>query len=127
MGGVLFSLEEMSSFFPPKTMIRAFFCALVSSVTLQLIDPYRGKRVLYQVTMTRDWDFHEIFYFIILGVFGGLSGAIFIRANSYVQKFLQSFTNRIGPVKFVLLISFITSLIGFLNAFTRYLFLLIYS
>lgn len=121
MGGVLFSLEEMSSFFPPKTMIRAFFCALVSTVTLQLIDPYRGKRVLYQVTVTRDWDFHEIIYFIVLGIFGGLSGAFFIRANSQAQHFLNSnYISRIGPIRFVVIISFFTSLVGFLNTFTRY-------
>jgi chloride channel 3/4/5 len=120
MGGVLFSLEGMSSFFPPKTMIRAFFCALVSSVTLQLIDPYRGKRVLYQVTLTRDWNFHEIFYFVILGIFGGLSGAFFIRANSQVQQFLKSnIISRISPIKFVVFLTFITSLLGFLNTFTR--------
>ena len=29
VGGVLFSLEEVSSFFPPKTMWRSFFCAIV--------------------------------------------------------------------------------------------------
>lgn len=97
-------------------MIRAFFCALVSLVTLQLIDPYRGKRVLYQVTVTRDWDFHEIIYFIILGTFGGLSGAFFIRANSKAQQYIVSLMD---PIKCVVIITFITSLIGYLNTFTR--------
>jgi chloride channel 3/4/5 len=30
IGGVLFSLEEASFYFPPKTLWRSFFCALVA-------------------------------------------------------------------------------------------------
>ncbi len=36
IGGVLFSQEELSSFFPTDTMIRSFYCALVSCVVLQV-------------------------------------------------------------------------------------------
>jgi chloride channel 3/4/5 len=35
VGGVLFSLEEVSSYFPPKTMWRAFWCAIVAVLTMQ--------------------------------------------------------------------------------------------
>jgi chloride channel 3/4/5 len=31
IGGVLFSLEEVSYFFPPKTLFRTFFCCIVST------------------------------------------------------------------------------------------------
>lgn len=31
IGGVLFSLEEVSYYFPPKTLFRTFFCCIVSS------------------------------------------------------------------------------------------------
>ena len=34
VGGVLFSLEEMSTHFPLKTMWRSYFCALVATATL---------------------------------------------------------------------------------------------
>ena len=34
IGGVLFSLEEMSSYFPLKTMWRSYFCALVATAVL---------------------------------------------------------------------------------------------
>jgi chloride channel 3/4/5 len=37
MGGVLFSLEEVSMYFPPKTMWRSFYCALIGSVSLKLL------------------------------------------------------------------------------------------
>ncbi|KAG0309658.1 hypothetical protein BGZ98_009978 [Dissophora globulifera] len=35
IGGVLFSLEEVSYYFPSKTMWRTYFCALVSAVVLK--------------------------------------------------------------------------------------------
>ncbi|KAJ1565865.1 hypothetical protein HK096_008331, partial [Nowakowskiella sp. JEL0078] len=35
IGGVLFSLEEVSYYFPLKTLWRTFFCALIAAVTLK--------------------------------------------------------------------------------------------
>lgn len=42
IGGVLFSLEEVSYYFPLKTLWRSFFCALVAAFVLRLINPF-GK------------------------------------------------------------------------------------
>lgn len=36
IGGVLFSLEEASYYFPGKTMWRSFFCALTAAITLKV-------------------------------------------------------------------------------------------
>ncbi|CAG8445792.1 5586_t:CDS:10 [Diversispora eburnea] len=61
IGGVLFSLEEVSYYFPSKTMVRSFFCAIVAAVTLKLLDPFgTGKTVLFQVTYDKDWHLFEI-------------------------------------------------------------------
>jgi len=71
IGGVLFSIEEMSPSFNIKTMWRSFLCALVATVTLSAMNPFRtGKLVLFQVTYNRDWHFFEIIFFVILGIFG---------------------------------------------------------
>merc|ERR1719444_722557 len=40
LGGVLFSLEEVSSFFPPRTLIRAFTAAVSAAVMLSV---YKSK------------------------------------------------------------------------------------
>jgi chloride channel 3/4/5 len=40
IGGVLFSLEEVSYFFPPKVMWKSFFCALIAAVTLKFLNPF---------------------------------------------------------------------------------------
>jgi chloride channel 3/4/5 len=39
IGGVLFSLEEVSYYFAPKTMWRAFFCAVTAAMTLKVYSP----------------------------------------------------------------------------------------
>ena len=76
IGGVLFALEEMTLNFPIKTMWRSFFCALVATVTLSAMNPYRtGKLVLFQVHFDRDWHFFELGFFILIGVFGVSSGS----------------------------------------------------
>ena len=38
IGGVLFSLEEVSYYFAPKTMWRSFFCAVTAAMTLKVCD-----------------------------------------------------------------------------------------
>jgi chloride channel 3/4/5 len=88
IGGVLFSLEEVSYFFPPKVMWRSFFCAMIAAVTLKFLNPFgelvnllndtilnisflgTGKIVLFQVTYDQDWHAWELFCFLLLGVFG---------------------------------------------------------
>ena len=40
IGGVLFSLEEISYYFPLKTLWRSFLCALAATFTLKLVNPF---------------------------------------------------------------------------------------
>ncbi|RAL63988.1 hypothetical protein DID88_003176 [Monilinia fructigena] len=79
IGGVLFSLEEMSSYFPLKTMWRSYFCALVATAVLAAMNPFRtGQLVMFQVHYDREWHFFEVLFYIVLGIFGGLYGAFMI-------------------------------------------------
>ncbi|KAK6852422.1 chloride channel protein [Apiospora arundinis] len=58
IGGVLFSLEEMSSYFPLKTLWRSYFCALVATAVLAAMNPFRtGQLVMFQVHYDRSWHF----------------------------------------------------------------------
>jgi chloride channel 3/4/5 len=71
IGGVLFSLEEVSYYFPYKTLWRSFFCAMVAAVTLQMLNPFRTNQlVLFQVEYDRPWHGFELFGFIFLGILG---------------------------------------------------------
>ncbi|CAG8497699.1 7067_t:CDS:10 [Funneliformis mosseae] len=119
IGGVLFSFEEMSSNFPMKTLWRSFFCALVATVVLQGMNPFRtGKLVMFHVTYDREWHFFEIIFFIILGVFGGLYGALVIKYNIKVQHFRKKYLRGYGVAEASAL-AFITALIGYFNIFMK--------
>ena len=46
IGGVLFSLEEVSYYFPPKVMWRSFWCATVAAITLKSLDPFGNGSIV---------------------------------------------------------------------------------
>ncbi|KAF5325699.1 hypothetical protein D9611_000355 [Ephemerocybe angulata] len=119
IGGVLFSIEEMSHTFSIKTMWRSFLCALVATFTLAAMNPFRtGKLVLFQVTYDRDWHFFEIFFFVILGIFGGLYGAFVVKFNLQVAAFRRNHLANHGVAEAVTL-AIITAMIGYFNRFLR--------
>lgn len=121
IGGTLFSLEEVSYFFPPKVMWRSFFCAMVAAITLKMLDPFgTGKLVLFQVTYDKDWYVYELFPFILLGIFGGIYGAYFSKLNYAWSKNIRNGTwLRSHPMTEVILITSITTLFCFVNPYTR--------
>ncbi|CAB1428764.1 unnamed protein product [Pleuronectes platessa] len=120
IGGVLFSLEEVSYYFPLKTLWRSFFAALVAAFTLRSINPFGNSRlVLFYVEFHAPWHLLELGPFILLGIFGGVWGALFIRAN--IAWCRRRKTTRLGhyPVTEVLVVTAITALIAFPNSYTR--------
>ncbi|KJA27826.1 hypothetical protein HYPSUDRAFT_34980 [Hypholoma sublateritium FD-334 SS-4] len=119
IGGVLFSIEEMSHTFSIRTMWRSVFCALVATFTLSAMNPFRtGKLVLFQVTYDRDWHFFEIIFFVILGIFGGLYGAFVIKFNLQVAAFRRNHLANHGVAEAVTLAT-LTAIIGYFNRFLR--------
>lgn len=68
VGGVMFSLEEVSYYFPLKTLWRSFFCALVGAFVVQSINPFGNQHtVLYYVDYDTPWMFFELIPFLFLG------------------------------------------------------------
>ncbi|KAG0360740.1 chloride channel [Gamsiella multidivaricata] len=119
IGGVLFSFEEMSNHFPAKTMWRSFFCALVATATLQTMNPYRtGKLVMFQVSYDRDWHFFEIIFFVLLGTFGGLYGAMIIKYNLKVQQVRKRYLADYGVIEAASL-AFLTCTFAYWNIFMK--------
>lgn len=120
IGGVLFSLEEVSYYFGYKTLWRSFFCAMVAAVTLQIINPLRTHQlVLFQVTYDRPWHAFEIFWFVLIGILGGLFGALFIRLNLRLNKWRKSDQMRDWRFVEVLAVAGFSALVGFHNLFSR--------
>jgi chloride channel 3/4/5 len=120
IGGVLFSLEEVSYYFPMKTLWRSFLCAMVAAISLQLMNPFRsGKLVLFQVTYNRDWHAFELPFFVLLGAIGGLFGAFFIRMNLKVVAFRKTTWLKNYQVQEVLVVTFVTALVGYSILFLK--------
>lgn len=71
IGGVLFSLEEVSYYFPLKTLWRSFFCALIAAFILRSINPFGNEHtVLFFVEYHKPWIFFELVPFVALGIMG---------------------------------------------------------
>lgn len=71
IGGVLFSLEEVSYYFPLKTMWRSFFCAMVGAFVVRMINPYgNGHDVQFSIDYKAPWSSFELIPFILLGILG---------------------------------------------------------
>ncbi|CAK7267127.1 chloride channel [Sporothrix epigloea] len=124
IGGVLFSLETLSYYFPDKTMWQSFVCAMTAAFVLQALDPFRsGKLVLYQVKYTTGWHAFEIVPFVLLGVLGGLYGGLFIKANMWIARWKK---DRVAnhawlpsPVIQVVAVALLTALINYPNLYMR--------
>lgn len=119
IGGVLFSLEEMSNYFPLKTLWRSYFCALVATAVLAAMNPFRtGQLVMFQVSYDRDWHFFETVFYVILGIFGGLYGAFVMKWNLRYQAFRKKYLSQHAVLEATLL-ALATGIICYPNVFLR--------
>ncbi|KAI1393828.1 chloride channel [Hypoxylon trugodes] len=120
IGGVLFSLEQLSYYFPDKTMWQSFVCAMTAAVVLQAFDPFRsGKLVLYQVKFSTGWHGFEVIPFALLGILGGIYGGLFIKANMRVAQWKKSASWLPGPLTQVIIVALLTALINYPNFYMR--------
>ncbi|KAI8372538.1 chloride channel [Choanephora cucurbitarum] len=120
IGGVLFSLEEVSYYFPMKTMIRSYCCAMVAAVVLKIMDPFgTGKIVLFQVSYDKDYHLFELVPLIICGAFAGFFGAFVTYFNIKYQHMRKSTFIGKYPICEVLCIMLVTALVSFWNPFSR--------
>ncbi|XP_069193313.1 H(+)/Cl(-) exchange transporter 5 isoform X7 [Procambarus clarkii] len=120
IGGVLFSLEEASYYFPLKTLWRSFFAALVAAFVLRSINPFGNEHlVLFYVEYSKPWIFIELVPFIVLGVIGGIIGTLFIKFNIKWCRFRKTSLMGQYPRLEVLIVTLITAFIAYPNPYTR--------
>lgn len=119
IGGVLFSLEEMASHFPLKTLWRSYFCALIATAVLAAMNPFRtGQLVMFSVKYDRTWHFFELPFYIILGIFGGIYGTLMIKGHLAVQTIRKKYLSQHAIPEAVILAG-ITALLCYPNLFLR--------
>ncbi|CAL8098676.1 unnamed protein product [Calicophoron daubneyi] len=120
IGGVLFSLEEASYYFPMKTMFRSFFCAMVSANVLRMLNPYGSDHmIMFYVDYKAQWHVMELIPFAILGMLGGIFGTIFNKANLYICRLRKTTWLGRYPVREVLIVTAATALVSFPHAYLR--------
>ncbi|GAB1735806.1 hypothetical protein NU219Hw_g5149t1 [Hortaea werneckii] len=119
IGGVLFSLEEMSNTFPLKTLWRSYYCCLVATAVLAGMNPFRtGQLVMFTVSYDRSWHFFELPFYLLLGVFGGLYGHFVMKWNLRVQAFRKKYLSAY-PILESTILALATALLCYPNMFLR--------
>lgn len=121
LGGVLFSLEEVSYFFPAKTLFRTFFCCIVAALSLKFLNPYgTHKIVMFEVRYLVDWEYFELAGFIVSGILGGALGALFIKASKiWAETFRRVRLIKKYPMLEVLLVALATGLLSYWNPLAK--------
>ncbi|XP_063416517.1 H(+)/Cl(-) exchange transporter 4-like isoform X3 [Mytilus trossulus] len=120
IGGVLFSLEEVSYYFPLKTLWRSFFCALAAAFVLRSINPFGNDHlVMFYVEYNEPWYLQELIPFIFLGALGGLYGSFFNKMNIAWCRYRKN--SKLGqyPIVEVLGVTLVTAILSYPNKYTR--------
>lgn len=121
IGGVLFTLEQMTYFSNEHVMWESFVAAMVAAVTLQWVNPFRtGKLVLFGVVYDRIWHYFELGPFAFIGVLGGLYG-------SGIEKLTGKFADlraskqwiKHHPIYEVLIAAAVITVLSYPNFYTR--------
>eukprot|EP00930_Biecheleria_cincta_P036145 TRINITY_DN24806_c0_g1_i1.p1 TRINITY_DN24806_c0_g1~~TRINITY_DN24806_c0_g1_i1.p1 ORF type:complete len:781 (+),score=93.02 TRINITY_DN24806_c0_g1_i1:69-2411(+) len=124
LGGVLFSLEEVSSFFPSQTLLRCFTAAVVAAIVLSVINSSNTKGLtLFSVEYNTACHPVEYIAFALLGVAGGIVGIIFNSVNVRWSRIRMNpkFRKRVHPVLEVTCIALVTLLTSWPMPVTRQL------
>ncbi|KAI6247189.1 H(+)/Cl(-) exchange transporter 3 [Erysiphe necator] len=112
--------QQLSYYFPDKTMWQSFVCAMTGAVILQAFDPFRsGKLVMYQVTYSNGWHGFEMIPFFLLGIFGGIYGGLFIKLNMKIAMWRKNTSWLPDPIIQVAIVALLTALINFPNIYMR--------
>ncbi|GAB7338771.1 hypothetical protein MBLNU457_5479t1 [Dothideomycetes sp. NU457] len=121
IGGVLFSYEEISTYFPRKILWRAFLCSLTAAMVLRELNPTgTGKLVLFETHYGTSYEPIHYLVFVLLGVAGGIFGGVFCKANFIWSKWFRKYSLiKQYPVFEVFLVVAATALLQYPNPMTR--------
>jgi len=129
IGGVLFSLEEGASFWSTKLTWRAFFCAMMTVMTLYVVK--NAEAMWLQPDQTKMFSFGEFYslhqdranytvwellLFVVIGCMGGLIGALFNATNERLTIWrFRNVSKSVGRrVAECLLVALAVSLVSYL-------------
>lgn len=127
IGGILFTLEEGASFWSTSLTFRAFFCAMVSMLTVSILFAGKslGRGESESIFSFGEFDniddgktnyrTYELIIFIFIGALGGFFGAVFnqihIRATQLRSVYIDD--EKWRRVAELLIFTFVMALISF--------------
>uniref|UniRef100_A0A830BEZ3 Chloride channel protein n=1 Tax=Phtheirospermum japonicum TaxID=374723 RepID=A0A830BEZ3_9LAMI len=127
VGGVLFALEEVTSWWRSQLMWRVFFTSAIVGVVVRTAMGWcksgkcghfgSGGFIIWDISGGQeDYSFQELLPMAVIGVIGGLLGALFNQLTFYIaywrRNYLHKRGNRIKVIE-VCIVSVITSVISF--------------
>lgn len=125
VGGLLFSLEEGASFWNQNLAWRAFFCSMVSTFTLNIVQSYIKNTpwdlsspglINFGTFENLGYNGVEIIIIMFVGLLGGLFGAIFIFMNHKISLFRSRYLYpRWAQVMEAILVALVTASFGFIS------------
>ncbi|KAL5182182.1 Chloride channel protein CLC-d [Glycine soja] len=127
VGGVLFALEEVTSWWRSQLMWRVFFTSAVVAVVVRAAMGWcksgkcghfgSGGFIIWDISDGQeDYSFAELFPMAIIGVIGGLLGSLFNQLTLYITTWRRNHLHKKGNrVKIIeaCLVSILTSAISF--------------
>ena len=127
IGGILFALEEGTSFWSPSLTWRTFFCSMIAISTLYILNTIGSQ--FGKVGFNRLFSFgnflyegdhssfavFELFLFAVVGIMGGLIGACFNAANEKLTHWRMRNVNKSKFRRFieVLVVSNLVTIVSF--------------
>lgn len=121
IGGILFTLEEGASYWSTSLTFRGFFCSMITQLTLNIL--YSGFTLgtdrgngLFAFGLFSDFGgfkTYELLIFVLIGMGGGLLGALFNEHNRQAALFRREYVNT-NTKRFIELLV-ITSVMTFIS------------
>ncbi|KAL6637094.1 hypothetical protein ACP70R_024666 [Stipagrostis hirtigluma subsp. patula] len=133
VGGVLFALEEVTSWWRSHLMWRVFFTSAVVAVVVRSAMNWcnsgkcghfgAGGFIIWDISGGQeDYSYQELLPMAIIGVIGGLLGALFNQLTLYITKWRRTYLHKKGKrvqIFEACLISLVTSTISFVLPLLR--------
>ena len=111
--------QEMSSYFPRKVLWKAFLCSMIAAMMLKSLDPTRtGRLVLFETNFGVVYKPHNYIFFVLLGICGGMFGALFCKGSRLWTRKMKTFIERYPLVELTTIV-LATAALQYPNPITR--------